>query len=121
MDKNELAAKFAAYFDEHMQEILADLDEVISINSIADENAEVKPFGEGSAKALAWGESKLAALGMATKNFGNYAVRGDFIDGDRYRLLQSLSGDDEFTGRCHRSQYHLSAFLFHRHARNDGV
>lgn len=82
MDKNELAAKFAAYFDEHMQEILADLDEVISINSIADENAEVKPFGEGSAKALAWGESKLAALGMATKNFGNYAVRGDFIDGE---------------------------------------
>ena len=82
MDKNELAAKFAAYFDEHMQEILADLDEVISIKSIGDENAEVQPFGEGSAKALAWGERKLAEIGMATKNFDNYAVRGDFIDGE---------------------------------------
>ncbi|MBQ8966984.1 M20/M25/M40 family metallo-hydrolase [Ruminococcus sp.] len=78
MDKQQLSARFAEYFEAHMDEILADLAEIIAIESIGDENAEVKPFGEGSAKALAWGEGKLRELGMATRNFDNYAVRGDF-------------------------------------------
>ena len=78
MDKNEIAAFFADYFDKHFDEILADLSEIIGIESIADEDADVRPFGEGSAKALAWGEAKLKELGMTTKNFDNYAVRGDY-------------------------------------------
>ena len=82
MDKIQLAAAFAEYFDEHINEILADLGEIIAINSIADENSAVRPFGEGSAKALAWGEEKLKALGMTTRNFDNYAVRGDYCDGE---------------------------------------
>ena len=83
MDKTQLAAAFAEYFDKHMDEILSDLGEIIAIESIADENSDVRPFGEGSAKALAWGEAKLKSLGMMTKNFDNYAVRGDFnTDGE---------------------------------------
>ena len=83
MDKTQLAAAFAEYFDKHMDEILSDLGEIIAIESIADENSDVRPFGEGSAKALAWGEAKLKSLGMTTKNFDNYAVRGDFnTDGE---------------------------------------
>ena len=78
MDKAKLAADLAAYFEKNMDAILADLAEIIAIESIADENSAVKPFGEGSAKALAWGEAKLGELGMVTKNFDNYAVRGDF-------------------------------------------
>jgi succinyl-diaminopimelate desuccinylase len=78
MDKTQLSAAFAEYFDKHTDEILADLAEIIGIESIADENAEVKPFGEGSAKALAWGENKMKSLGMTTKNFDNYAIRGDY-------------------------------------------
>lgn len=78
MDKEKLAADLAAYFEKHMDEILADLGEIISIESVADESSDVKPFGEGSAKALAWGEAQMKKLGMTTKNFGNYAVRGDF-------------------------------------------
>ena len=44
--------QFAEYFDKHMEEILRDLDEIISIESVGDINAPVKPFGEGSRKAL---------------------------------------------------------------------
>ena len=82
MDKTQLSAAFAEYFDKHFNEILSDFSEIIAIESIADENSDIKPFGEGSAKALAWGEKKMAELGMETKNFGNYAVRGDFKAGE---------------------------------------
>lgn len=82
MDKEKLAAAFAEYFDSHMEEILADLAEIIAIESVADEQSEVKPFGAGSAKALAWGERKLAELGMEVKSFDGYAVRGDFLSGE---------------------------------------
>lgn len=74
----EYAEKFEKYFDEHMEEILSDLGEIIAIESIADEQSEVRPFGEGSKRALAWGESFLKKLGFTTKNFDDYAVRGDF-------------------------------------------
>lgn len=40
--------QFAEYFEKHMEEILRDLDEIISIESVGDINAPVKPFGEGS-------------------------------------------------------------------------
>ncbi|MBR1863759.1 MAG: Sapep family Mn(2+)-dependent dipeptidase [Ruminococcus sp.] len=65
-----------------MQEILSDLNEIISIESIADEDSDIRPFGPGSAKALAWGESFLKKLGFKTENFDNYAVRGDYCDGE---------------------------------------
>ena len=82
MDKTQLSAAFAEYFDSHIDDILADLAEIIAIESIADEQSEVQPFGAGSAQALAWGEKKLAELGMETKNFDNYAVRGDYAAGE---------------------------------------
>ena len=44
--------QFAEYFDKHMEEILRDLDEIISIESVGDINAPVKPFGEGSPNGL---------------------------------------------------------------------
>lgn len=74
----EYKALFEKYFDEHMDEILRDLAEIISIESVADVNSPVKPFGSGSAKALEWGMDFMKKLGMETKNFDNYAVRGDF-------------------------------------------
>ena len=70
--------QFAEYFDKHMDEILRDLDEIISIESVGDINAPVKPFGEGSRKALDWGKAYLEKLGMTTKDFDGYAVHGDF-------------------------------------------
>ena len=68
MDKTQLAAAFAEYFDKHTDEILADLAEIIGIESIADENADVKPFGAGSATAA-------ASIGVSTTGlfFGSLA------------------------------------------------
>lgn len=70
------------YFDAHMDEILASLDEIISIQSVAAPDSEIKPFGEGSARALSWGEDFLKSLGMKTLNVDGYAVHGDFKDGE---------------------------------------
>lgn len=67
------------YFEKNMPEILDDLNEIISIESVADDNDVPAPFGEGSAKALAWGRAFMDKIGMTTKNFDNYAVRGDFL------------------------------------------
>jgi succinyl-diaminopimelate desuccinylase len=70
--------EFEEYFDRHMEEILSDLGEIIAIESVADEESEVRPFGEGSARALKWGEDFMKKIGMTTKSFEGYAVRGDF-------------------------------------------
>ncbi|SDA16850.1 succinyl-diaminopimelate desuccinylase [Ruminococcus sp. YE71] len=70
----QLKEKLEKYFNEHMDEILADLNDICSINSAFGEPSEGKPFGEGSAKALAWGAEKGKALGLEVKNFDNYAI-----------------------------------------------
>ena len=56
----EYKKTFEKYFDEHMDEIIASLGEIIAIPSVGTLQSDVKPFGEGSAKALAWGESFMA-------------------------------------------------------------
>ena len=56
------------YFDEHMQEILKSLGEIIAIQSVGTLDSDIKPFGEGSARALRWGEDFLKSLGMKTLN-----------------------------------------------------
>jgi len=78
----DYSKKFSDYFESHMTEILRDLNGIISIESAADETSDVRPFGEGSAKALAWGEEFMKGIGMDTVNFDNYAVRGDFSEGE---------------------------------------
>ena len=78
----EYKKAFEKYFDEHMDEIIASLGEIIAIPSVGTLQGDVKPFGEGSAKALAWGESFMKGLGMATQNVDGYAVHGDFKQGE---------------------------------------
>lgn len=68
------------YFEKNMPNILNDLNEIISIESVADINSDVKPFGKGSAEALEWGKRFMEKIGMTTKDFDGYAVRGDFSD-----------------------------------------
>ena len=76
----EYKQAFEKYFDEHMSEIIDSLSEIISIQSVATLDSDVKPFGEGSARALKWGEDFLKKLGMKTVNVDGYAVHGDFND-----------------------------------------
>ena len=70
------------YFDEHMQEILKSLGEIIAIQSVGTLDSDIKPFGEGSARALRWGEDFLKSLGMKTLNVDGYAVHGDYKQGE---------------------------------------
>lgn len=44
--------QFAEYFDKHMEEILRDLDEIISIESVGDINAPVNPWARVLARLL---------------------------------------------------------------------
>ena len=83
----EYKQAFEKYFDENMDEILTSLSQIIAIDSVATLESEVKPFGEGSAKALKWGEGFLKKLGMKTLNVDGYAVHGDYADGEPVRRL----------------------------------
>ncbi len=78
----EYKQAFEEYFDKHMNQILASLGEIIAVESVATLESEIKPFGEGSAKALEWGEDFLRSLGLKTQNVDGYAVHGDFKDGE---------------------------------------
>lgn len=78
----EYKQAFEKYFDEHMDEIIRSLGEIISIQSVATLDSDVKPFGEGSAKALKWGEDFMKSLGMKTLNVDGYAVHGDYKDSE---------------------------------------
>ena len=75
-------AQLESYFESHMNEILCDLQQIISIKSVADEsNPEPgMPFGAGSRKALDWAVDFMEKIGMSTRDFEGYAVRGDFSD-----------------------------------------
>lgn len=75
-------SQISKYFDDHFDEILASLKEIMSIDSTFQTPKENMPFGEGSAKALKWGADFGQSLGMKVKNFDNYAVSMDFKDGD---------------------------------------
>lgn len=70
------------YFDRNFEKILKSLNEIMSIDSSYQQPKENMPFGEGSAKALAWAEDFGKSIGLTTKNFENYAVSMDFADGD---------------------------------------
>lgn len=74
--------QLSKYFDEHFEEILKSMKEIMSIDSTYQTPIEGKPFGEGSAKALEWGANFGKSLGLKVKNFDNYAISMDFKDGD---------------------------------------
>lgn len=73
-EKKEYTEKFKVYFRSHMDEIIADMKEIMSIDSSFSGSSPGKPFGEGSAKALEWGAQYGRKLGLDVKNFDNYAV-----------------------------------------------
>ena len=74
--------QISKYFDEHFDEILKSLKEIMSIDSTYQTPSEGKPFGEGSAKALEWGAEFGKRLGMEVRNFDNYVISMDYKDGE---------------------------------------
>ncbi len=62
------------YFEEHFDEILESMSEIMSIDSSFSQPEEGKPFGKGSASALEWAENFGRKIGMRVRNIDNYAV-----------------------------------------------
>jgi succinyl-diaminopimelate desuccinylase len=87
---DELITQLKAYFDRHFDEILADLNEIMSIKSVYSEPEDGKPFGSGSAAALAWGAAQGEKLGLNVKNFDNYAVSMTFGENPVLGILSHL-------------------------------
>ena len=106
------------YFASHLNEILRDLQEIISIESVADESNPQpgRPFGEGSRKALDWGIDFMEKIGMTVKDFDGYAVRGDFSDSEEPGLAILAHLDTVPAGD--KSKWSNPPFMLSRHGGN---
>lgn len=69
--------KIDRYLEEHMQELLQDLDVLVSINSEKTEALPGMPFGKGNADCSAAAEKIARKCGMAVTNYDNYVVTAD--------------------------------------------
>jgi len=71
------------YIENHKDELLNDLFDLMRINSEKMDPLPGKPFGEGPAKALAKGIEILDKYGFKTCNHDNYVISGDLGPDDR--------------------------------------
>ncbi len=63
------------YIDAHRDEIIAELAELTRIPSVADNNAEIKPFGKPCIDIMEYMLRKGSDLGFDTHNYENYVGR----------------------------------------------
>lgn len=64
------------------EQVIEDIIELCSINSVEDKEKEGMPFGEGPAKALQWVLKRGESMGFTSENFDNYAGHIDFGEGE---------------------------------------
>ena len=82
--------QIADYFEAHKEQMIKSLSEIVAIDSsFAPTGDEKKPFGEGSAAALAWAQAFARENGFVTNNYDNYAIDIDF--NDKEQVLAILS------------------------------
>lgn len=73
--------QISKYYSTHKEMIYKSLSEIVAIDSSFKPCDDPdKPFGEGSAAALAWAQSFARENGFKTRNFDNYAIDIDFDD-----------------------------------------
>ena len=82
-EKSMYREKLDAYIDSKKEEMLEDLKTLVRIDSQRGEEKTGMPFGEGPAKALAAAEELMKKYGLATKNYENYVVTGDFSEKEK--------------------------------------
>lgn len=75
--------KIDAYIDSKREDMLADLSELVRINSQKGEAKDGMPYGEGPARAIAAAEELMKKYGLSTKNYGNRVVTGDLSDQEK--------------------------------------
>ena len=72
------------YIDNHKEQMLEDLKELVRINSIKGEASEGKPYGEGPERALKAAKMMMEKYGFRTTNYDNRVVTGDISDKEKH-------------------------------------
>lgn len=77
-----LEKEIEKYYDDHFEEMKASLAELVAIDSsFRDPKPEEgKPFGEGSARALAWVQNFGDSIGLRTRNIDNHVIAMDWSE-----------------------------------------
>ena len=81
--------KLDAYIDSKKEEMLEDLMTLVRIDSQRGEAKTGMPFGEGPVHALEAAQRLMKKYGLATRNYENYVVTGDY-PGWKYRVHSPL-------------------------------
>lgn len=80
--RSEYKAEIDAWFETHREQLLADLADLVAINSVRSEARPGKPYGEGCARVLARAEEMFRRDGFAPCNFDNHVVTANLNDGE---------------------------------------
>ncbi len=72
-----------AYLDGKKDEMIADLEKLMRIESRRGEEKPGMPFGEGPAKAVAAAEEMMKGYGFTVTNYDNYVVTADLSDKEK--------------------------------------
>ena len=75
--------KINAYLEEHKDEMIADIMELMRIDSAKTEALPGMPYGEGPARALEAGTALAERFGFHVTNYGNRAIAADFSEGEK--------------------------------------
>ena len=87
---SEYKQQIAEYFEKNKEQMIKSLSEIVAIDSsYAPTGDDKKPFGEGSAKALAWAQAFAKDNGFKTTNYDNYAIDIDFDDKEQVLAILS--------------------------------
>ena len=88
--------------DKYEGQMIKDLQDLISINSVLAEPKEDAPFGEGPKQALLTALKQCEALGFETKNVDNYAGHAEIGSGEQ--LIAVVAHLDVVPGRKERKR-----------------
>ncbi len=90
--------KIKKYVEDHTDEMISVLKELISYKSVKAPASEGMPFGKGAADVLAKWTELCEQYGFPAKNFDNYAAHADMGDDPRLGILCHLDVVPEGTG-----------------------
>lgn len=79
-------SKYSAYIDKYKNEILQDLNTLVSIPSVSDEEKSTlgKPFGQEVADAFSVFEEIARRLGFEIETDDGYAISANYLNGEDY-------------------------------------